>query len=90
MEADAITLNMGSNEIDNGACPLEEATKLVSFGHDLMQHTNVKSVVFCSVFYRSPHRIHIHDFNNKVLILKVLKAHCTVETNLRYHSHRGC
>ena len=89
-EADVIILDIGSNDIDNGACPLEEATKLVSVAHDLVQHTKLKSVVFCSVLYRSPHRIHTQDFNKVLIFNKVLKAHCEVETNLSYHSHRGC
>ena len=87
-----LIVDIGTNDLDNGHCPLVAATKLIDFDLHQLRTTKVKSIVYCSILFRTPNKIHVRDFNRKVTIIfnRVIKAHCAIEPGLHYHSHRGC
>ena len=50
LNVEILIVDIGTNDLDNGNCPLVAATKLIVFGLHLLRTTNVKSIVDCSTF----------------------------------------
>ena len=87
-----VILDYGSNDLANGADPLEVATTIIDIANTLINKYSVAHVVICSVLNRTSALGSLTAAQFKSLAYKVnhyLKTMCTDEPNLFYHIHKG-
>lgn len=88
---DFVVIDIGSNDLASGECPLKTASDLVDFSKRLIYEYGVKNVYICTALYRGRNAVPDEKtFAKKVVHYNdILKNFCAVETNIHYHTHRG-
>jgi lysophospholipase L1-like esterase len=89
---DFVILEFGTNDIVNGADPLNIATTIIDIANNLINQYGVHQVFVCSILYRS-HKLHgmdpLHFKSQAIKVNSYLRNMCADERYLAFHNHRG-